>query len=146
MQSHFHGSLCRPTRAVTSPHQQHSSFATLPAPSYQTQPSSLTSPDGNPSLRTLPPSGDTTFSSVPVGTMTAMPMSSQSVPPAPIPDIICCLCDKIADTKLIPCNHVVLCSEHAQSSKKCPECRVSLSARCFVFMYYAWLRKASRHM
>ena len=65
-------------------------------------------------------------------------LSTQEVPPllpaltsgrcqvqAPVTVVICRLCDKIADTLLIPCNHVVFCEEHAKLSKKCLECRVN---------------------
>lgn len=116
MRSHFHGSLHHPGQPIASLHQQLSSFATLPTSSYHKQ-SSLTSPDGTISLRSHPSDlSDVTFSGVPV---TKTPASQ------PPPEITCCLCDKMADTQLIPCKHIVLCSEHAKSSKKCPECRVS---------------------
>ena len=118
MRSHFHGSLRRSTQAVTTMHQQYSSsLATLPATTSYHPQSSLSSPDGHVSLQPHPP---------PLAdVMKSAPPTFQSPRPAPVPDVICCLCDKIADTILIPCNHVVLCAEHAKLSKKCPECRVS---------------------
>ena len=123
MRSHFHGSLRHPSQVVTSPHRD--SFATLPAPGYHAQPS-FTNTDGNPSLRTV--ADDVPYKSLPVGATSTgskvlLPQSVPSLPPSE--SVICCLCDQIADTKLIPCNHVVLCAEHAKLSKKCPECRVS---------------------
>ena len=127
MRSHFHGSLRHPSQAVTSPHRE-PSFTTLSAPGYHPQ-SSFTNTDGDPSLRSYATtSSEVMFSSLPVG---ATSTGSKLLPalsvlsPQP-PEIICILCDKIADTKLIPCNHIVLCEEHAKLSKKCPECRVSL--------------------
>lgn len=127
MRSHFHGSLRHPSQVVTSPHQD-SSFTTLPASGYHPQPS-FTNTDGNPSLQSYTTTADDVpYKSLPVGATSAgskvLPPQSVTAP-QPLEDVICCLCDRIADTKLIPCNHVVLCEEHAKLSKKCPECRVS---------------------
>lgn len=115
MRSHFHGSLRRPTQVLTPSHQE-ASFSPLPTTSYHTQ-SSLSTIDGNSSLGPHLPLSD----------IKVAPPPTQPLSPAS--DIICCLCDKIADTKLIPCNHVVLCEEHTKLSKKCPECRVSCYPR-----------------
>lgn len=116
--SHFHGSLRRPTQQVTSPQQLTSPpFATLPASSYRTQPT-ISSIDGDPSLGSSYSAspGNATVSSVSTTTVTSESVSSSET---------CCLCDKVADAQLIPCKHIILCYEHAQSAKKCPECRVS---------------------
>ena len=37
----------------------------------------------------------------------------------------CFLCQKGADTKLLPCGHVIMCSDCAGRAKRCPDCRVS---------------------
>ena len=118
MRSHFHGSLRRhPNQTPTTAYQQQSSsLTTLPATTSYHPQSSLSSPDGHLLLQPQPSLADAAK---------AAPSPFQSARPAPVPDVICCLCDKIADTILIPCNHVVLCAEHAKLSKKCPECRVS---------------------
>ena len=36
----------------------------------------------------------------------------------------CFLCQKGADTKLLPCGHVIMCSDCAGRAKRCPDCRV----------------------
>lgn len=129
MRSHFHGSLRRSSQTVTSPQQQPtSSFTTLPASTYSTQPSVTTSPDGNPAFK-FPSTGpsDVVLSSVTGSVTVGAATTSFKAEPVSQPSeiTICCLCEKIADMQLVPCNHVVLCSEHASSAKKCPECRVS---------------------
>ena len=140
MRSHFRGSLRQPSQTVTSPHHESSSFSTLPTPSYQTQPSGSTI-DGNPSLRshaTSTSSDEVSFTSLPAGTGSKAPtlLPSNSLPasqPQSL-EVICILCDKPADVQLIPCNHIVLCEEHAKSSKKCPVCRVSCCSRNLLFI------------
>lgn len=131
--SHFHGSLQHPRQATTSLHTSSlpmSSHSTaLPsqataASSHHSRASS-TSTDGTPSHE---PQSTTFSSSVP-----AQKESIVSAPPSlyshsvsvPEEDIICMLCDEIVDVQLKPCNHFVLCSTHAKTSKKCPQCRVS---------------------
>ena len=134
MRSHFRGSLRHPSQAVTSPHRE-PSFSTLPAPGFHAQ-SSFTNTDGNASVRSYVTTSvdEVPYKSLPVG---ATPTGSKLLPPQSVPSplsseiVICILCDKIADTKLIPCNHIVLCEEHAKLSKKCPECRVSCYLRKF---------------
>ena len=139
MRSHFHGSLRRPSQTATSPHHESSTFSTLPAHSYLTQQSSGSTIDGNPSLIPRAPSTSSDkvgFTSLPVGAGSAASKLLQSdCVPAPQPQSLeaaCILCDQPADVQLIPCNHIVLCAEHAKSSKKCPECRVSCPRSFFL--------------
>ena len=119
--SHFHGSLRQP-RQATSSLQMSSLSTTLPSQvgassSYHSRQSS-TSTDGTPT---------TTFASLPLQKQSTLSVTTQfthSVS-SPSQEIACLLCEEIVDVQLKPCNHLVLCSEHAKMSKKCPQCHVS---------------------
>jgi ankyrin repeat protein len=39
----------------------------------------------------------------------------------------CYLCDDPVDIQLVPCGHAVLCREHGQRAKKCPECKAAVT-------------------
>ena len=39
-------------------------------------------------------------------------------------DDTCLLCDRPVDVRIEPCGHTVLCRSHANTAKRCPQCRV----------------------
>ena len=39
-------------------------------------------------------------------------------------DEACLLCDEPVDVRIEPCGHTVLCRSHANTAKRCPQCRV----------------------
>jgi len=123
--SHFRGSLRQPHQA-TSSIQMSSLSTTLPSQvglssSYHSRNSS-TSTDGTPSLEQQP----ATFTSPPIQKESTLSVTTQCTHSVSQPEeITCWLCEETVDVQLIPCNHLVLCSIHAKTSKKCPQCRVS---------------------
>ena len=58
-------------------------------------------------------------------TPAATPLS-QTTPPIrqPVDDVACLLCDELIDVCVEPCGHTVLCRSHANTAKRCPQCRV----------------------
>ena len=45
-------------------------------------------------------------------------------PVLPDDDEACLLCDRPIDVRIEPCGHSVLCRSHANTAKRCPQCRV----------------------
>ena len=55
-----------------------------------------------------------------IPTSTSLSASSN----VPVRDDTCLLCDEPVDVRIEPCGHTVLCHSHANTAKRCPQCRV----------------------
>ena len=81
-------------------------------------------------------------------TETPIPQTMSSVQPDE--DEACLLCDKPIDVCIKPCGHAVLCRSHANTAKRCPQCRVcqqlSLYVHCVsVTVLLSWLLQGPIH-
>ena len=45
---------------------------------------------------------------------------------------LCFLCDTLITVKFEPCGHSPLCQYCARRARKCPDCKVSLQAKCYL--------------
>ena len=76
-------------------------------------------PSNNPEMKP-------TKRSIPVTKPTNTPIP-QTTPPSQQPpddEEACLLCDRPIDVRIEPCGHTVLCRSHANTAKRCPQCRV----------------------
>ena len=61
---------------------------------------------------------NTPSTATPTNTSTATPTNTSD------DDEACLLCDEPIDVRIEPCGHTVLCRSHANTAKRCPQCRV----------------------
>ena len=161
IRSTFHGSLRKspkPTSAeLVEEEDRHTPQKTVeepPKPQEDHEPVKTTIND-RPIPKTPPtdtPIPKTTQTDTPIlettPTDTPIPQTMSSVQPDE--DEACLLCDKPIDVCIKPCGHTVLCRSHANTAKRCPQCRVcqqlSLYVHCVgVTVLLSWLLQGPIH-
>ena len=100
----------------------------------------------SPPVKVVPPT-DTPITKI---TPTDTPISKTVSSVQPDEDDACLLCDKPIDVCIKPCGHTVLCRSHANTAKRCPQCRVcqqlSLYIHCVgVTVLLSWLLQGPIH-
>ena len=72
-------------------------------------------------VKSVPPKPLTTPKATPTNRIVHKTVSTV-LPPDD--DNTCLLCDEPIDVRIEPCGHTVLCRSHANTAKRCPQCRV----------------------